>query len=74
MQPIFHWLSLRFCIGGYANFMFCVGGYANFSVFRDQHVGIPNPKLWWGPNANGFALEWNIGLTCLSHLDFVHIF
>ena len=73
MQPIFHWLALGFCVGGNANFMFCVGGNAHFSIFRYQHVGIPNVKLWhWGPqatpgpNANGFESQWNIGFTvCL---------
>ena len=30
-------------------------GNANFSVFRYQHVGIPN--------ANGFASQWNIGFS-----------
>ena len=47
-------------VGGNANF-------SNFSVFRYQHVGIGNAKLWrWGskptpgPNSNGFALQWNI--------------
>ena len=55
---------------GNANFTFRVGGNANFSVFGYQHVGIPNAKLWrWGskptpgPNANGFVLQWNIGLS-----------
>ena len=59
----------KFCVGGNAHFMFCVGGNANLSVFVYQHVGISNVKLWhWGskptggPNANGFALQWNIGL------------
>ena len=40
-----------------------------FSVFKYQHVGIGDAKLWcWGskptpvPNANGFASQWNIGL------------
>ena len=42
MQTIFHWLALGVCLGGNANFMFRVGGNANFSVFRYQHVGIPN--------------------------------
>ena len=44
-------------------------GNANLSFFRYQHVGIGNAKLWrWGseptpgPNANGFASQWNIGL------------
>ena len=57
--PIFHLLALGVDIGG----------NTNFSVFRYQHVGIPNAKLWhWGskpmrgPNANGFASQWNIGL------------
>ena len=44
-QPIFHWLALGFCIGGKTNFMLRVGGNANFSVFRHQHVGIPNAKF-----------------------------
>ena len=41
---------------------------ANFSVFRYQHVGIGNAKSsrWGsnpkpGPNASGFASQWNIG-------------
>ena len=29
------------------NFRFGVGGNANLSVFRYQHVGIPNAKLWF---------------------------
>ena len=68
-QTIFHGLALGVCVGGNSNFMFCVGGYTNLSVFRYQHVGIGNAKLWlWGskpmpgPNANGFASQWNIGL------------
>ena len=61
-------------IGGNANFSVCVVGNTNFSVFRYQHVGIPNAKLWhWGsnskptrgPNANGFASQWNVGLRLL---------
>ena len=67
-QPIFHSLALGFCVGGNPNFTFHVGGNANFSVFRYQHVGIGNVKLWcWGhkptpgPNANGFGLQWNRG-------------
>ena len=43
-----------------------------FSVFTYQHVGIPKAKLWrWGskptpgPNANGFASQWNIGINNL---------
>ena len=38
--------------------------------FRYQHVGIPNVKFsrWWfrptqGPNASGFATQWNLGLA-----------
>ena len=37
-------------------------------VFRYQLVGIPDAKLWHlgskptrGPNANGFASQWNTG-------------
>ena len=69
-QPIFHRLALGVGVGGNANFRVSVGGNANFSLFRMQHVGIGNAKLWrWGskpmpgPNANGFASQWNIGLT-----------
>ena len=40
-QPIFHWLALGFCIWGNVNVMFRVGGDPNFSVFRYQHVSIP---------------------------------
>ena len=61
-------------VRGNANFMFPVGGNANFSVFRYQHVGIPNAKLWhWGskptpgPNTIGFASQWNIGFTVAFH-------
>ena len=39
-------------------------------VFRYQHVGTGNAKLWrWGskttpvPNANGFGSQWSIGLN-----------
>ena len=60
------------CVRGNANFSIRVGGNANFSIFRYQTVGIPNAKfLRWGycptrtPNARGFALQWNIGLTVL---------
>ena len=55
-----------------ANFRVGVGGNANFSVFRYQHVGIGNAKsLRWGsnptrgPNASGFASQWNIVFTYL---------
>ena len=60
---------LGVCVGSNANFSVCVGGNANFSVFGYQHVGSFNVKLWCrgskptrGPNANGFASQWNIGL------------
>ena len=75
-QPTFHWLALGFCVGGSANLMFRVGGNANFSVFRYQHVGIPMAKLWiWGskpmpgPNANGFASQWNIGFRFTGNVQ-----
>ena len=46
---IFHLLTLGVGVRGNANFSICVGGNANISVFRYQHVGIPNAKLWpWG--------------------------
>ena len=60
--PIFHLLTLGVGGGGNANFGVRVGSNANFSVFRYQHVGIPNAKLWHmgskpmqGSKANGFA-------------------
>ena len=47
-------------------------GKAKFCVFRYQHVGIPNAKLrrlgskpMPGPNANGFASQWNKGFKGL---------
>ena len=53
---------------GNTNFNVRVGRNTNFSVFRYQHVGIGNAKLWCcgpkatqGSNANGFASQWNIG-------------
>ena len=61
--PIFHLLVLGVGVGGNANFRVCVGSNTNFSVFRYQHVGIPNEKLWcWGskptrgPNARFFSV------------------
>ena len=49
--------------------MFRVAGNANFRIFRYQHVGIPNAKLWClgskpmqAAGANGFAWQLNIGL------------
>ena len=66
-------LALRVGVGVNANVSVPVGGEANFGVFRYQHVGIPNAKLWRsgskpmrGPNANGFASQWNIGLKQLA--------
>ena len=48
-QPIFHLFALGVGIGGNANFSGRVGGNTNFSIFRYQHVGIPNAKLsCWG--------------------------
>ena len=68
-QPIFHWLALEFCIGGNANCTFRIGGNANFSVFRYQHVGIPNAKFRVGGLRQckdpTFASQWNIGFTSL---------
>ena len=68
-QPIFHLLAFGVGFGDNANFSIRVWGNANFSVFRYQHVGTPNAKMWCcgskptaGPNANGFASQWNIGV------------
>ena len=59
-------------VGSNANLSVHVGGNANFSVFRYQHVGIPNAKLWrWGskpkrgPNSNGFASTYS-PLQCVT--------
>ena len=43
--PIFQLPALRVAVWGNANFSFHAGGKANFSVFRYEHVGIPNAKL-----------------------------
>ena len=67
--PILHLLTLGVGVGGNATFSVCVGSNTNFSIFRYQHVGIPNAKLWRlgsksmpGPNVNGFVSQWNIGV------------
>ena len=36
---------MGFNVRGNANVMFLVGGNANLSVFRYQHVGMPNAKF-----------------------------
>ena len=70
---ILHWGTVSVPVGcgvrGNANFSVHIGCNTSFSIFRYQHVGIGNAKMWrWGskttrgPNANGFALQWNIGL------------
>ena len=71
-QPIFHLFALGVCVEGNASFGVRIGGKANFSVFRCQHVGIPNTKLLhWGycpmrpPNASVFASLWNTDLKPL---------
>ena len=46
-------------LGGNANFSVCVRTNADFSVYRYQHVDIPNPTP--GSKANGFASQWSIG-------------
>ena len=67
---------LGFHVGGNANFKICLRAKANFSVFRYQHVGIPNAKFHvggpptHGPNANVFALQWNIGFSVIRSLCF----
>ena len=80
---ILHWGSnstyiplTRFGVSrrGNTHFRVGIGGNANFSDFRYQHVGIGNAKLWrWGckstpgPNAKGFASQWNIGYKLHAH-------
>ena len=62
--------TLGFRVGGNPKFEILVGGNVNFSVFVYQHVGTSKAKLWRlgskpmpRPNANGFALQWNIGFN-----------
>ena len=72
--PIFHLLTLGVGVGGNINCSVRAGGNANCSIFRYQHVGIGNVKLWpWGskpmqrPIVNGFGSQWNIGLKDSQH-------
>ena len=46
--------------GGNVDFKIRVGGNANFSVFRYQHVAIPNAKFRVGGLSQ--HKEWNIGI------------
>ena len=47
--PVLHLLALGVGVGGNANFSVRIRGNANFSIFRYQHVSIPNAKfLRWG--------------------------
>ena len=55
---------------------FALGIAHIFSVFRYQHVGTGNAKLWrWGSkptpvnNVNGFESQWNIGFKSIFHCD-----
>ena len=60
-------------IGENANVLFGVGGNANFTTKYTNmlvYFALGDSKVWrWGskpkpgPNANGFALQWNIGFT-----------
>ena len=45
MRPIFRLFALGVCVGVNASFSIRIGGNANLSVFKYQHVGIPNAKL-----------------------------
>ena len=58
------------------NFRFGVRGNANFSVFRYQHVGIGNAKLWhWGLQVNArtqrewfcVAVEYRLVVALVLH-------
>ena len=46
MPPIFNLLALRVGVGCNANSSVRIWGNAHFSIFKYQHVGIPNAKLW----------------------------
>ena len=58
-QPIFHWLTLGFGVGGNANLKLCVGSklVSPTKFWRLGHCPTPTP------DARYFALQWNIGLT-----------
>ena len=78
-QPIFHQLAFGAWVGGNVDFRYDVGGNANYSDLRYQHLGITNGKLWHfgskstqGPNTNGFASQWNIGLALHCMCVFSH--
>ena len=67
-------LHLGFTLGA-TNFTF---GIECFGDFRYQHVGIGNAKSSHrvcnprqGPDASGFASQWNIGLKMLRSLLFI---
>ena len=71
-RPPYIFYLLALVDGGNANFSVHIEGNTNFSIFRYQHVAIPGAKLWHlgskpmqGTNANGFVLQWNIGLCIL---------
>ena len=50
--------NFRVGVGGNANLRVGVGGNANFCVFRYQHVGIGNAKLWrWGSKPTSVVLR-----------------
>ena len=58
--PLFHLLALGVGVGGNTNFS---KFHANLSVFRYQHVGIPNTKLCLGakPNRQGRIQDFGKG-------------
>ena len=66
MPSIFHLLVLGGGAGGDTNVSVRVQGNTNLSIFRYQQCEV----LWrWGsepmrgPNTNGCASQWNIGIT-----------
>ena len=74
-RPIFHLFALGVCVRGNVNFSLRIGGNANSSVFKYQHVGIPNAKLsLWEycpmrrPNVSVFALQGNSLTTVTTPL------
>ena len=73
LSPMFHLLVLGVGVGSNANFSVCAGGNANFSIFRYQHPQneIGGSKPTRGPKANGFALQWNIGLIFVFNFNLV---
>ena len=70
MQPLYHWLALGFCVRVTQILYFALGVTYILAFLDTNMLVISKAKLWrWGskptpgPNANGFASQWNIGFN-----------